>query len=308
MDINLERRNSILKLRKEGLSYNKIAKQLSCNKSLVAYYCGRCNIDEQNKKLESKLEYEKIVCELIKNLDNINQVCKALNKKATNTNKIAIEKIISKYNIDISHFKIDYSNRRIQKKNDDEVFIENSTYTTSNLKKRLIKSGYKIYECERCHNTMWEGHPIPLQVHHINGNHQDNRLENLQLLCPNCHALTDSYCGKNMNKYKKNVIYSEKECPVCKKKFRTKFQRIYCSSECRNLDINKHNRNNIYSIEKIKQIKEDILKYAIEQCNFTYIGRKMGVSDSSIRKWCKKIGIPFHTKELKKYIDNLKNK
>lgn len=55
-------------------------------------------------------------------------------------------------------------------------------------------------ECEICHGTIWNNQPIPLCVHHLNGNHLDNRLENLQLLCPNCHAQTYNYCGKNIKK------------------------------------------------------------------------------------------------------------
>lgn len=49
-----------------------------------------------------------------------------------------------------------------------------------------------------CGNTEWLDKHIPLELHHINGNHKDNRLSNLQLLCPNCHALTDNYRGKNI--------------------------------------------------------------------------------------------------------------
>lgn len=49
-------------------------------------------------------------------------------------------------------------------------------------------------KCENCGNSLWMGSLIPLQVHHINGNHSDNRLENLQVLCPNCHALTNTWC------------------------------------------------------------------------------------------------------------------
>ena len=57
----------------------------------------------------------------------------------------------------------------------------------------------KEYKCERCGRTEWEGFPIPLELHHLNGVHNDNRLENLQILCPNCHALTDNYSGKSSN-------------------------------------------------------------------------------------------------------------
>lgn len=53
--------------------------------------------------------------------------------------------------------------------------------------------------CECCHNETWLDQPIPLEVHHINGNNQDNDESNLQLLCPNCHALTETYRGKNIH-------------------------------------------------------------------------------------------------------------
>ena len=52
--------------------------------------------------------------------------------------------------------------------------------------------------CERCKLAQWCNNSIPLELHHINGVHSDNRIENLQLLCPNCHALTDNYRGKNI--------------------------------------------------------------------------------------------------------------
>lgn len=57
--------------------------------------------------------------------------------------------------------------------------------------------------CERCHLSVWNDQPIPLQVHHINGDRRDNTYENLQLLCPNCHAQTDNYCGKGKVSSKK---------------------------------------------------------------------------------------------------------
>ncbi|MBW3372996.1 HNH endonuclease [Hymenobacter norwichensis] len=79
-----------------------------------------------------------------------------------------------------------------------EILIENSSYTSSNrLKKRLLASGYKQPICEQCHLRDWLGQPIPLELHHINGINNDHRIENLQLLCPNCHALTSTYRGKN---------------------------------------------------------------------------------------------------------------
>jgi hypothetical protein len=68
---------------------------------------------------------------------------------------------------------------------------------TDHLRKRLIHEGLKKAACEICKRKNWMGSPIPLQLDHINGRRSDNRLENLRVICPNCHAQTDTYCGKN---------------------------------------------------------------------------------------------------------------
>ena len=83
----------------------------------------------------------------------------------------------------------------------DGVLVENSAYTsTFRLRKRLIQHGLKEARCERCQLMEWEGQPIPLELHHANGVNNDHRLPNLQLLCPNCHALTENYRGKNQKR------------------------------------------------------------------------------------------------------------
>ena len=74
---------------------------------------------------------------------------------------------------------------------------ENSHHQSFRLKGRLIAAGLKQHKCECCGITEWRGEPTPIELDHINGIHTDNRLENLRLLCPNCHAQTDTYRGKN---------------------------------------------------------------------------------------------------------------
>lgn len=104
----------------------------------------------------------------------------------------SIKQIIEKYGLDISHFK----GQGWNKDNVDYSIFENGKASKSEvlLRALIILRGWK---CEKCKGEEWQGERIPLCVHHINGNHIDNRIENLQILCPNCHAQTDNYCGKN---------------------------------------------------------------------------------------------------------------
>jgi Zn finger protein HypA/HybF involved in hydrogenase expression len=68
--------------------------------------------------------------------------------------------------------------------------------SSSTVKARLINNDLRDYKCERCGIDEWLGGRIVIELHHRNGDSTDNRLENLQLLCPNCHSQTHNYCKK----------------------------------------------------------------------------------------------------------------
>jgi len=70
-------------------------------------------------------------------------------------------------------------------------------YQTKNLKPRLIADGLKQNRCESCGISEWNGSALNLELHHVNGDGTDHRLENLQILCPNCHSQTSNYKNKN---------------------------------------------------------------------------------------------------------------
>jgi ribosomal protein S27AE len=91
----------------------------------------------------------------------------------------------------------------------EQILVENSDYQTNKLRKRLLESGLKEQKCERCGNTEWLEEPIPLELNHKNGVNNDHRFENLELLCPNCHALTPTYRGRNWGKARNKHHYSK---------------------------------------------------------------------------------------------------
>ena len=81
----------------------------------------------------------------------------------------------------------------------EQILAEQSTFKDlTRLKRRLIKEGLLELRCYKCNNSgNWMGEPLTLQLEHKNGNNKDHRLENLELLCPNCHSQTPTWGGKN---------------------------------------------------------------------------------------------------------------
>lgn len=107
------------------------------------------------------------------------------------------------YDIDTSHFtgKAWSSGKKLGPNKPIEYYLTNQGSISSyHLKNRLLNEGLLEYICVICNNTEWMGEPIPLQLDHINGQHYDNSLENIRLLCPNCHALTSTFRGRNIGK------------------------------------------------------------------------------------------------------------
>ncbi len=117
---------------------------------------------------------------------------------------------MSSLQIDISHFKGRYDKGVFSAALSKEViFTENSTISSTTVKRVLRRDKLIPYCCTKCPNTgEWLGQPLSLQLDHINGNNTDNRLVNLRWLCPNCHTQTPTYAGRRLVKHL---------CPTCGK-------------------------------------------------------------------------------------------
>jgi 5-methylcytosine-specific restriction endonuclease McrA len=143
---------------------------------------------------------------IIKNSKSISEVLRKLEMRIAGGNSLTIKKYIEKYNINLEHFDIDELRvKNLRKYLDgvkipiEEILIEGSTYNNgTHLKRRILDDKLIEYKCVDCSNIgEWNGKSITLQLDHINGINDDNRLENLRFMCPNCHSQTETYAGKN---------------------------------------------------------------------------------------------------------------
>lgn len=174
------------------------------------------------------------------------------------------------------HRNNDLSNRRIKLRIPlNEILVENSNYKgTQKLKDRLIKEGLKQDKCECCgQEPVWNGNKLVLQLDHINGNHKDNRIENLRVICPNCHTQTETFCGKH-NKVKK---YYCKECG-------NSFGGFGSSGICRHCVALKQPR-------KVERPSIEQLTREIMESSYVAVGKKYGVSNNAIKKWIKNVSL-----------------
>ena len=181
------------------------------------------------------------------------------------SDNLSLEKL--KQNQSLNKFKI------VKQKLED-ILVENSAYSRKSLKNRLVKEGLLKYECERCKNNgEWMGVRLSLQLEHKNGKNNDNRLENLCLLCPNCHSQSLTYAGKNKPCLPKKIFYC-KECHQTVLKSKDATCRECLAKKYRKFDIS-----------------PDDLKKMIHEKPFTEIGRMFGVSCNAIRDRCEFLGI-----------------
>jgi 5-methylcytosine-specific restriction endonuclease McrA len=136
--------------------------------------------------------------EAVKNSKSIAKVLTILGLKPAGGNYLGIKQAIKDYGFDSSHFTgKGHATKGAKPSLPLEMYLQRGTKQGSHkLKKKIIEAGLKKHQCEGCGLTTWREKKIPLELHHLDGDQLNNTIENIQLLCPNCHAQTDDYRGR----------------------------------------------------------------------------------------------------------------
>jgi hypothetical protein len=139
---------------------------------------------------------------------------------------------------------------------------------THRLRLKLLRDGVKNHCCEICGLKEWLGKPVPLELDHIDGNNLNNELNNLRILCCNCHAQTDTWRGRKVKKPACSYL-----CQTC---FKAKVSRLNLS--CRSCAAKQFNKTKIEwpSTEKLIEM--------VKESNYLQVGILLGVTDNAVRK------------------------
>lgn len=187
------------KLVNENLTIKQIGKQFGIKSSATRYWLKKFSIKTrfQENKTNRAWDIQELK-EIIKISSTKAQVLKKLHLSVRSGNYRTIDKYISYYNIDISHFTgKNHGSTKPKMLPLSEILILNSHYSSSSIKKRLIKDKVIDYICQICKlKPFWNNKDLVLILDHINGNNSDNRLQNLRFLCPNCNSQQPTFCRK----------------------------------------------------------------------------------------------------------------
>jgi len=161
----------------------------------------------QRKSISMKQYTEKTLKEAVKVSLSYKMVLDKFERNASSSAYKTLKKKIKEWNIDTSHFlgrkemaNYLYQTKSLSKRGYKDIFVVNSTVARSVLRNRIVKDKLISYTCSMCPlDDNWNGKKISLILDHINGIRNDNRLENLRFLCPNCNATLPTHCKGGYN-------------------------------------------------------------------------------------------------------------
>lgn len=232
--------------------------------------------------------------EIVKQSINYSQILNKCGLVVAGGNYKTIRNRIDKLCLSVTHFTSTPSTKgkTLGPKRLLEVYLENKYPIHSDrLRRRLLCENVKKHQCEMCKLTEWFNKPIPLELHHIDGNHNNNNLNNIQLLCPNCHSLTNTYRGrkkklspnKPKSSLKEKPTNEPKKCIACgiSVSNTSKYcKQCYTTTGKRSIDAYKSQSKRC----KIKWPSTIELLNMVNNSSYLQVGKELGVSDNAIRK------------------------
>lgn len=176
-------RGAVGKLLEKGLSRTEIARELGVSKPTVTYHAKRLGFDSDSAPAR---RYDWAEVQRYYDEGNSITACQLRFGFTRKTFADAVKRgaVVS----------------RPQAAPIDTLLVNGKKHHRGSLKRRLLGAGLKTGSCEICGISEWRGQPLSLALHHVNGDGHDNRLENLQLLCPNCHSQTENFAGRNVRR------------------------------------------------------------------------------------------------------------
>jgi Zn finger protein HypA/HybF involved in hydrogenase expression len=211
---------------------------------------------------------------LVTNSTSLSQILNHFSYSKSGAACNLLRNVLNRCEIDYSHFATQNSKLYFNsgQKPIEFYLTKNNNVDRAYIKKRIINENLLNYKCQICNlDPVWLSNPLSLHLDHINGENNDNRLENLRFLCPNCHSQTETYSGK----------LKRKRCVDCFVKISSQSTRcVKCSSEI----------NKLVTAE-IFDINPDVLRKEIWEIPMNQLAKKYGCSDKLIAKRCSKYGI-----------------